>query len=412
MLIRLKEQKTAVALMLTVLLMNHVLTLSAFPAFQILSYLLLFLCLLGFAFMACVCLCRPRMTRLDVWMTLFFGLFMLITVMCKGYVKSTVYQSCQVFLLLMLFNYYRDHIVFMIKVCAVIFSVMIYFNHVLMIIFPDWMYAAKDMFYGYLLGGNYNQMGCRMLCGIITNILCVRFSKKWLVNVVALSLTCLYTLLIVTSMTSLTCITLFLLFCLVPSRALRKAGMITCFVVYVFLQITLVFGGQGLYNNEYVSYFVEVVLGKNLSFTHRTEMWAAAGRLYAESPYLGYGFADNEWYLTHMSTLARGPHNFVYSLLIYGGIALLTVFIMTCASVLRKVSALRWDYYCTMLIMGVEIWLFMGLMEVYPLFFIMYLLVLLYYYPDLCENEERRAADAAKMRDMNKEERRLADGGQ
>lgn len=410
MLIRLKQQKLMLCGMLSVLITYETVKLSAYPSLLLAHYLFLCLCLLSFFVMVCICLRRPRMSRFEGWVAVYYVLLLLITLINGTSVGNLIiYQSTEVLLLLMLFSYFRGSLALMIKVCAVLFSVMIYANFVSMVLFPDWMFTAKDVFNNYLLGGNYNQMGVRMLCGLVTNILCVRFNKKWLLNVAALSVVSLVTLLLVTSMTALTCVCLFLLFCLVPSLWLRKVGLACVFIVFLFLQITLVFGGEGLANNEYASYFIEQVLGKNMSFTHRTELWAAAGHLFAESPLWGYGCVDIDWYLSHLSTVGKGPHNFLYGILLNGGIMLFTVFVAICVAVMRKVYATRWDGYCLVLIMGVEMRLFMGLMEEYPMFFMIYLLVLLYYYPDLCAEEKRAAPSDCHAEIALKEAQCLSD---
>lgn len=63
-------------------------------------------------------------------------------------------------------------------------------------------------------------------------------------------------------------------------------------------------------------YIIEDVLGKDITFTNRTQLWDAAGKKFVESPILGYGFVDKEWYLANMESFAIGPHNFIYSILL------------------------------------------------------------------------------------------------
>lgn len=397
MTLRLKEMYVLQAGMLALLVLRASVTFTVFAFLQIVSYLVLGLCILSFLIMLGVCLRKPRMNRLDVWITAYFILLIVLSLLNGTYVKGAVYQALCIFLLLMLLSYFKDKFAFTLKVCALSFSAIIYANLAIMIMFPDWMFAAKDTFYSYLLGLNYNQIGVRLLCGLITNILCLRFSKKWLINIIPLAVVSLTTLILVGSMTSLTCITIFLLFCLVPWRGLQKVGMVSFFCVYILFQVIVVFGGVGLYNNEFATYFVEQVLGKSMSFSFRTSMWAAAGNLFMQSPIWGYGYASTEWWLSHLSSFAIGPHNFIYSILLNGGVLLFSVFVAVCVETGRRVFSHRLSWHELILVMGIEVWLFMGLMEVYPSFFIFYLLLLAYYYPSL--NEKAPAAITEGRRD-------------
>lgn len=381
MIIKLKEQRWMLGAMLALLIVWASVSFIVFDFLQIVSYLVLGMCILCFIVMAHIWLRKPTMSKLDVWMMVFFLLLTVLTLLNGTHIKGAIYQSICIFLLMMLLNYFRDDFTLTLKVCALTFSIIIYANLAIMIMFPNWMFAAKDTFNSYLLGGNYNQMGVRLLCGLITSVMCVRFGKKWLINVIGLSIVVLTTLILVGSMTSLTGITIFLLFCLVPWRGLQKVGMAVFFIVYLLFQTVVVFGGEGLYNNELATYFIEQVLGKTMTFSLRTTMWAAAGDLFSRSPIWGYGWVDTEWYLSHLSSQAVGPHNFIYSILINGGLLLFLVFIIICYEACKHVFSHRLSRLNLILVMGIEVWLFMGLMEVYPFFFFFYVLLLAYYYP-------------------------------
>lgn len=147
-------------------------------------------------------------------------------------------------------------------------------------------------------------------------------------------------------------------------------------------QTVVVFNGEGLHNNEVAVYIIEDVLGKDITFTHRTRMWDAAGRKFAESPFIGYGFVDSEWFLSEMDSFAIGPHNFIYNVLLNGGLTLISLFLLMLFIVLRKIR-LQYDKMGNILLFGLFTMFFMMTMEVYPFFFVFGLLYVIYYYPTM-----------------------------
>lgn len=383
MLIRMKESRTLQCGALAVLLVRTTVTMSVFASLQMLSYAFLGMSMLLFLMMAVFSLEKPRMTAFGLLVSLYFLFLITLSLLNATDLVHAVLFGSEVGLLLMIFYYFRDRLRLTLYTCAIVFSLIIYGNLLYMLLFPDWLYETKDSFYGYLLGGNYNQMGGRVLCGLATNVLCVRLNRKWLLNVVPLFLVTIFTMLLVGSMTSFVCITLYALLCLLPWMWLRKTAAVALLVVYLLFQVFVVFAGEGLYNNELIAYFVEQVLGKNLTFTYRTVMWASAGEAFSASPLWGYGEVDTEWYLSNMSSRAIGPHNFVYAVLLRGGVLLIILLIAIFLTACKRLLSTPLTPSAMRLLMAVEVWLVMGLMEVYPVFYIMYLLTLTYYYPDI-----------------------------
>lgn len=379
--IRLKEQRLLLCGALAVLLVRTTVTMSVFESLQLLSYAFLGMQVLLFLLMAALSMERPKMTPFGLFIAIYFLLLITLSLLNATDTVHAILFGTEVGLLLMLFHYFGDNLKLSLYACAVVFSLIIYGNLLYMLLFPDWIYQTKDSFYGYLLGGNYNQMGGRVVCGLATNVLCLQFSKKWLLNVIPLFLVTIFTMLLVGSMTSFTCITLYALLCLIPTMPLKKLAALCLFVAYLLFQFLVVFAGEGLYNNELIAYFVEQVLGKNLTFTYRTAMWASAGEAFAQSPLWGYGEVDTEWYLSNMSSFAIGPHNFIYAVLLRGGLILISVFIGLCVLAFKQLRKAGLNPYSIRLLLAIEVWLTMALMEVYPVFYIMYLLTLAYYYP-------------------------------
>jgi len=95
---------------------------------------------------------------------------------------------------------------------------------------------------------------------------------------------------------------------------------------------------------------------------------------------MGYGYVDRDWYLANLSSNAVGPHNFIFSILINGGLILIGIFI-----VMFLITYYNYRHHInsttTTLMLGLITLLFMQLMEVYPIFFTIYLMILINYYP-------------------------------
>lgn len=346
------------------------------------SYLSLCLTIMNFFIMLAIFMKRPMMTHFGLAVTIYYFLLITFTFINGTDLQNAVFRAMEVWLLLLLFNYYKEQSGLLLRTIAAAYSLCAYVNLAVMIAFPDWMFAAEDARDSFLLGGNYNSMGCRFLCGIVTSMLCINYGKKWLINTIVLSIISLSTLGIVGSMTSLSSIILFIVLALIPSVKLQKIVLVGFFVSYVLFQVFVVFSGESLHENALAVYLIEDVLGKDMTFTNRTGMWDAAARMVAESPIIGYGLVDRDWYLSRMSTFAIGPHNYIYAVLIYGGIVLLSCFIWLLTSSVKRIFSYI-DRSSLTLLLGTTTLLFMMLMEVYPDFFLMLLLTLVFYYPEL-----------------------------
>ena len=355
-------------------------TFTVFTFLQPISYLVLALCILSFV--GLVYLWNKGMTYFGASVALFFSLLLIISVLNNADYKTVCYYCIEIGTLLLLFAYYKTRLGVVLKSLAFLFSVMIYANLAFMIIFPNWMFLAKDTFDSFLLGGNYNQIGCRLLCGIITNVLCCNYSRKWLVNTIGLCIISVATLALVGSMTSLTCVIAFIAISILPGRTLKKNAIVSFFSFYVLFQVFVCFSGEGLHNNELAVYIIRDVLNKDLTFTYRTSLWEISSNLFWKSPLWGYGQMDVDWMKSHMTSHAIGPHNLIYYILLEGGIILFLSFLTIFLFPLKRIANLI-DRNVLALLAGLTTLLFMQTMEVYHFFFILYPLTLIYYYPEL-----------------------------
>ena len=348
---------------------------------QTLSYIALATALLSFVVMS-VFYIKTRVISRYVGVIILFQLLLFTsTVINDTEIKGSLYQGCTIIFIAMVSDYFKDRFHFLICAFALSFSFCAYLNFLHLMTHPDlWIVDDLKATQGYILGGNYNGMGCRLLCAVGISVVCLRYSKWWILNVIPVTFVSIGALAIVKSMTSISGILLFLLFCFIPLRKLLKVSIMTLIASIIFFQIFVCFQGKGIEHNSLAVWFVEDVLGKDITFTNRTYMWDAASKVFANSPIYGYGFVGADWYYSHMSSFAKGPHNFIWGILIYGGIILLALFTYICYMVFIKLPATN-ERSILLIYAAAATMFMMMIMEVYPPPFIITLLTLAFYAP-------------------------------
>lgn len=348
---------------------------------NVISYLVFALVIPSFVFMSYFYIRKGTMSRLVLMVVVFVTLWMASTIINGNDVKMCFYDGCSLIFIAMACDYYKDRFHMLIVAFAISFSFCTYLNFLHLLSHPElWIIDDLKTNQGYLLGGNYNGMGCRLLCAVCISMACLKFGKWWLLNVIPVTLVSIVTLAIVSSMTSLTGILLFLAFCLVPSRRLMKVGIVSLLGFVIAFQVLVCFQGKGIEQNPLAVYFVEDILGKDITFTGRTYMWDAAAKVFADSPFYGYGFVNSDWYYSHMSTFAMGTHNYIWAVLVAGGVLLLVVLTYICFMSFSKLFATT-DRFILLLYAAAAVLFLMMLMENYPHLLLFTLLELAYFAP-------------------------------
>lgn len=388
MTIALKELNFVPFLMCSFSVVNATVSFSVYGFLQPLSYMALGGCILSFLVLLLFFLRKPTNSLFGLATILFFFLLISFTAINGTDLKNAIYTAINIWLFLLLLRYYKEKLPLIVQSFAAAYSICIIANGLQLFLFPELFFSAENTFDSFLLGGNYNQMGSRFLTGIVTSMICTRYSMWWKFNTALLVIISVLTLLFVGSMTSLSLILLFAVFLLTPSTKLLKLVFIGFFTFSLLFQIFVVFSGNGLHNNELAVYIIVDLLGKDITFTNRTEMWDSALRVIGDSPIIGYGYVDADWYLTNMSTAALGPHNFILSIMIFGGVVLLTIYIGIVFMAFRKMVS-HTDSIGIKLLLGITTLMFMMCFEVYPLYFIFMLLSFAYYYPQLQEPDKQ-----------------------
>ena len=380
-----KTMKVLPALMMTIFALQISLSFATLDMFTP-SYALLAMVLLSFCFASYLILRQRTITQFDACIIAFIMIIAASSVLSGTDVKNWIFNAAAALLILFLFNYYEDKLPPLIVGALVGFSLSVYLGLFDILCHPEkWIVQDSKEVVGYLLGGNYNQIGCRLLCALVTNLFCVRVSKWFILNMVPLVISCVVILLIVQSMTALSSILLFLLICLLPSLRLQRLAIYSLIAAVVVFEVVVCFNGKGFENNELATWFIVDVLNKDITFTYRTDMWDSAVRIIIESPIWGYGFPDADWYMGHMSSFAIGPHNVILAFLIYGGIIAFGLYITMIVMVFMRVVSYH-DRTSNMLLASIAVISLMMLFEVYPIMFIFYLFILAFYYGKLNES--------------------------
>lgn len=95
--------------------------------------------------------------------------------------------------------------------------------------------------------------------------------------------------------------------------------------LYAFLFIMVVFVSQFIANTK-VNAIVEDILGKNLTFTNRTQLWNETIDKFMDSPLIGLG-KNNKVIYSFTNGKLDQSHNMILELLLTGGIVSLVAFI-------------------------------------------------------------------------------------
>ena len=291
------------------------------------------------------------------------------------------YTCFSICLLRFFFNFYQHRLSPLIIGMALGFSIATMAQFYQLITHPElWIFKSDYDVHGFIIGDNYNQIGVHLLVTLTIDLLCIKISRWFFLLLIPCLIACTAIPIMVNSMTAVTCIILFLFLCFVPFERLRRMGIISLMIAVALFQVFVCFNGKGIENNDFMVWFVEDILGKDITFTHRTHMWDSALRVIAQSPLFGYGYPTKVWYTTQMTSFAIGPHNMLLATLIYGGIIAFVIYLYLLIVSFFRAFHIH-DYWADCIITGISVLCLMTLMEAYPVTIVFTLFILAEYYP-------------------------------
>lgn len=353
------------------------------------SYLLLGMMLLTFLG---TCYLLVREHTIPLMAVIFFTFILMVelmSVITDLAWKEWIYSAVSVLMILTLFHYYRDDIRPLILGAAVGFSLAVYMQLYQCVTNPElWLVADAKNTSGYVLGDNYNGIGCRIICAFVANVLCLKITKWWWVNIIPFVASSFAILFMVQSMTSLASMFLLVVLCLIPHVLFQRLCAFVVFIASILFEVFICFQGKGIENNDLARWFIVEVLGKDVTFSLRTEKWDAAFRLFTESPIWGYGFPTGQWYYANLSSQAMGPHNFLLGLMLFGGVIGVGLFFWAVYLAYKRLLSCQ-DRFSNIILATSAVFCVMMLMECYAIQYPILIVVLAYYYLEF-ENATRK----------------------
>ena len=260
------------------------------------------------------------------------------------------------------------------KCAIIILSSFVYLNFLLTLISPDGHFYI-DGKAAFILGRNYNSMGPVLLAAVISNAFYFYVTYKLFFNLLFVSIVSFVTVVVMGSMTSVVGIGLTIFF-IIFAKLKGSRLALTLYFIFVLLFNFILLYMQMEIDNNYAVWFVEDVLGKDMTFTDRARVWLEAVGLISESPWVGYGIQPTEWFDYHFNVLTA--HNFILTMLLKGGVVLISIFVVILIVCVRNANK-HVTSAITFLQLGCCSFLLMMTMESYSMMFVFYYLFLNYF---------------------------------
>ena len=263
------------------------------------------------------------------WLFGFFLILGSLTIVKHGALNMVAsYFINSVGVSLLVYNAMKESPKMAIRVMASVFAFYIYLNFVTVIIAPGGIFNGS-----YLIGHNYNQIGMTLVCGMMTNIAAYNFGVKKFIPVLILCVVALLSPVITGSMTSVVGCLLTLGFLFVKNQQTKKKIVLAFLIFYALFQGFVVFAQSDVSSIRWITYIVEEVMGKDLSFSDRARVWVIAFDLISDSPVFGYGFRGPDWFEDYFAV--KSAHNVIFQMLLYGGVVIITYLALMLISVVR-----------------------------------------------------------------------------
>lgn len=269
-------------------------------------------------------------------------------------------------------------------------SFLVYFNAILVVLFPDGLYTS-EWGSSYFLFGNYNATGAICLLCVLFQGVYTTLTGKGENNLLLLTFVSFAVCLFLGSMTSTVGLVIAFVYTLFRNYITHlRPIVITFIVVLVLFMFVVVIAGNSIEDYPIIIAFIENVLGKDSSFTARTYVWFVNLDYVSERPWLGWGFIDSR--IIEESSGAIGTHNLFIAVALYGGIVAICFFINALRHALlaeKHNSNTTTRYTLTILC----IFLLMSLFEQYNWIVVFGITIVTYYSQWFSDNEIKSTDD-------------------
>ena len=317
-------------------------------------------------------------------LSIFYFIFLFLLTILYGNASTNLVpligRSMEIAILLMIVKMHKNDLTFVMMTGTIVFSVCVYCNLFVLVQNPLGLVGDDGEAY-YLLGTNYNQIGPKVIIAFLFSVLLSSRYRIAFANTLAVAVVGMITLIIVNSMTSAVSMGLLLIIWLIAWNKMMNGLMFWGLLAFVVLfQIFIVFFGAALSadaSNDFLAF-----IGKEATFTGRTDLWAYSAGYFWDSPLWGHGYIDTVDYgnSDYFYGIRKLSHNYIYNILHKGGLILLFVlFRMTNISYCRiKQRIDERQAYIT--VMTGVIFLIMCLFEVYDTIYTYFMFIFMYYY--------------------------------
>ena len=273
-----------------------------------------------------------RLCSFNTWTNIWWFIYTIFTYFfATGMGLTPMFKWMNVMIFLLLGTcYWRDNFLESLKHIAKAFSILIYLNVILLILFPrglwidvEWIGRGDPTRY---LFGNYNQIGFVCLLGITAQAMYTLATKEGKKNLFFLIIVSLWSVIKVGSMTSavgLSILAMYICFNKYIKRPLL--WLIIFLILYIAFFITFIWLGNSIQEIHLVTSFIEGALSKDSSFSGRTSIWCNAVYEIQQSPWIGHGVQNVEWNDQHLE--GSGAHNMLLTLLLQGGLLITSIFL-------------------------------------------------------------------------------------
>ena len=299
--------------------------------------------------------------------------------------------------------YWKENMRGSLKCLVVIFSILIYINAILLIIFPEgiwidttWVGRGNPARY---LFGNQNQTGLVCIFAITTQCLYTFAYGKGKFNLFLLLVVSLTSVIFLGSMTSAIGIVLITMYILLHRIFKHPKVWLTVFaILYVAAFMLIIWYGNDIEQVKWATTFIEGTLNKDTTFSKRTVIWEHAVELIKNHPVTGYGIQIVEWNDENLE--GSGTHNLWVMFLLSGGMLSCFFFIFIVIYAIRNALSIK-HRVTTTAVIALCILLIMSFFEAYNIIYIFLFLQLVYYsacIPSIEQNDltEKENAELSK----------------
>lgn len=342
--------------------------------------------LLEFSFLILVIQCfhsHIKINRLEKLSILYF-IFLFVLTIFYGNASTNLFpligRSLEIAILLMIIRLNEKDLYFYLFIGSVVFSACVYANFYYLLLNPLGFLSSEGEVY-YFLGTNYNQIGPKVLFAFLFSVLLAYRYKIAIINVIAVAAIGMASLIMVNSMTSAVSLSILLIIYLTSwIRGLKRIVLYSLLLSIVLFQIIIVFGGNAL-NTKDSNLFLDSI-GKEATFTGRTQLWAYSANYYWDSPVWGHGYISAKDYYEsgYFHGIKKTSHNYIYNILHKGGIVLLFIIYQLIAISYKKIKKKVYDNNVFMIVLTGIILMMMSLFEIYESMYVYLLLIFMYYH--------------------------------